>query len=91
MKKKGILKKEDKALKVRYGRNGEREICTEEQWEEFKKFYDHCIEEKLLPVQIYRAWADKTGYTYRQVSVIKTNGFFEDFFSLLEKAVDQIK
>lgn len=87
----GILKKEDRALKVRYGRNGEREVCTEEQWEEFKKFYDHCIEGKLLPAQIYRAWSDKTGYSYRQVSVIKTNGFFEKFFSILEKALNQLE
>lgn len=85
-----ILRKEERALKVRYGRNGKREICTEEQWEEFKKFYDHCIEGKLLPVQIYQAWASKTGYNYRQASVIKSNGFFEEFFSILEKASNQI-
>lgn len=88
----GILKKEDRALKVRYGRSdGKREICTEEQWEEFKKFYNQCIEEKLLPALIYRAWADKTGYNYRQASVIRSNAFFEEFFSILERASNQLK
>lgn len=86
----GVLKKNERALKVRYDINGNREVCTEQQWKEFKEFYEHCIEGKLLPAQIYRAWADKTGYNYRQVSVIKSNGFFEKFFSLLEKASNQL-
>lgn len=86
----GLLKKEERALKVRYSKTGKREICSEEQWKEFVDFYKECSPE-LLPAQIYHAWAHKTGYSYRQASIVKSNGFYEEFFSLLEKASNQLE
>lgn len=87
----GFLKRHKKALKVKYDALSNREICTEEEWKQFTDFYSECIAKKKKPKQIYNTWREKTGYVYKQVSIINSNGFYnEEFFDLLSIAIEQI-
>ena len=87
-----FLKKTNSALKVKYDSLGNRKMCTDEEWGEFTDFLSGCIEEGINTALAYRLWKDKTGYIYKQVSVITSNGFYNEiFFDLLEEAINQLE
>lgn len=87
-----FLKKKNNALKVKYDALGNRQMCTNEEWDEFSAFLNECIENGMDAALVYRLWKDKTGYIYKQVSVITSNGFYNEiFFDLLEEAIKQLE
>ena len=87
---KNIIKYNPRALPARY-KNGKRELCTKEQWAEYVKELNRLKAAGVPMHDIARVIYSQTGYFYRKTGEATSNGFFEEFFSLLEKALNQLE
>lgn len=87
---KNIIKYDPRVLPARY-KNGKRELCTEEQWAEYVKELNKLKAAEVPIHDIARVVYAQTGYFYRKTGEATSNGFYEEFFSLLEEAINQLE
>lgn len=86
----GLIIYDEKANPARFI-NGKREMIEEYEWSNFTKKKSELAGKGLDYANIVRYIRNETGYFYRRVGEAKTNAFsFQEFYSLLDKALDQL-
>lgn len=90
LEKANLISYDEKAVPAKF-KDRKRELISEEEWEVYAKEIKRLREGGLSRADAYGYMRNKTGYIYRRVGESHSNGFYEDFFYLLQSASNELK